>query len=81
MEIIPRGRYSKEFRIEAVKLITEDHLSLPEAGRRLNVVPSIIGNWIKAHKTGRLTDIGKSHLYLSPALIKWGWPISPKYAA
>jgi transposase len=60
MEIIPRGRYSKEFRIEAVKLITEEHLSLPEAGRRLSVAPSTIGNWVKAHKTGRLTDIGKS---------------------
>ena len=60
MERIPRGRYSKEFRIEAVKLVTEDHLSLPEAGRRLNVAPSTIGNWVKAHKAGRLTDIGKS---------------------
>src|SRR5271157_3639450 len=60
MERVPRGRYSKEFRIEAVKLITEEHLSLPEAGRRLSVAPSTIGNWVKAHKTGRLTDIGKS---------------------
>ena len=60
MERIPRGRYSKEFRIEAMKLVTEDHLSLPEAGRRLNVAPSTIGNWVKAHKAGRLTDIGKS---------------------
>ena len=60
MERIPRGRYSKEFRIEAVKLVTEDHLSLPEIGRRLNVAPSTIGNWVKVHKAGRLTDIGKS---------------------
>ena len=60
MERIPRGRYSKEFRIEAVKLVTEDHILLPEAGRRLNVAPSTIGNWVKAHKAGRLTDIGKS---------------------
>jgi len=59
METIPRGRYSKKFRIEAMKLVTEDHLSLPEAGRRLNVAPSTIGNWVKAHKAGRLTDIGK----------------------
>ena len=60
MERIPRGRYTKEFRIEAVKLITEDHLSLPEAGRRLNVAPSTINNWVKAQKAGRLNDIGKS---------------------
>ena len=43
-----------------MKLITEDHLSLPEAGRRLNAAPSTITNWVKAHKAGRLTDIGKS---------------------
>jgi len=43
-----------------VKLITEDHLSLPETGRRLNVAPSTINNWVKAQKAGRLTDIGKS---------------------
>jgi transposase len=41
-------------------VITEEHLSLPEAGRRLSVAPSTIGNWVKAHKAGRLTDIGKS---------------------
>jgi transposase len=60
MERIPRGRYTKEFRIEAVKLITGENLSLPEVGRRLNVAPSTINNWVKAHKAGRLTDIGKS---------------------
>ena len=60
MERIPRGRYTKEFRVEAVKLITEQNLSLPEAGRRLNVAPSTINNWVKAQKAGRLTDIGKS---------------------
>ena len=42
MERIPRGRYSKEFRIEAVKLVTEDHMLLPEAGRRLNCISSLI---------------------------------------
>jgi len=60
MERIPRGRYSKEFREEAVKLITEEKLSLPEAGRRLNLAPSTIGNWVKAYKAGRLSEVGKS---------------------
>jgi len=65
MERVPRGRYSKEFRIEAVKLVTEENLSLPEAGRRLNVAPSTIANWVKAQKAGRLTDIGKSQRQLT----------------
>jgi transposase len=43
-----------------VELITEENLSLPEAGSRLNVAPSTINNWVKAQKAGRLTDFGKS---------------------
>ena len=60
MERIPRGRYTQEIRIEAVKLVKEGYLSLPEAGRRLNEAPSTINNWVKAQKAGRLNDIGKS---------------------
>jgi transposase len=65
MERLPRGRYSKEFREEAVKLITVEKLSLPEAGRRLNLAPSTIGNWVKACKAGKLGEIGKFQKPLS----------------
>jgi transposase len=58
---IPQGRYTKEFREEAVKLVTEEKLSLPEAGRRLSLPPSTIGNWLKAQKAGKLGDIGKTY--------------------
>ena len=61
MKGIPRGRYTKEFREEAVELITEEKLSLPEAGRRLNLAPTTIGNWVKASKAGRLGEIGKTY--------------------
>jgi transposase len=58
---VPQGRYTKEFREETVKLVTEEKLSLPEAGRRLSIPPSTIGNWLKAHKVGKLGDIGKTY--------------------
>ncbi len=61
MKGIPRGRYTREFREEAVKLITEEKLSLPEAGRRLSLAPSTIGNWVKASKVGKLGEVGKSY--------------------
>jgi transposase len=61
LERIPRGRYTKEFRQEAVKLVTEEGLSWVEAGRRLSLPASTIGNWVKAHKAGRLGEIGKSY--------------------
>jgi transposase-like protein len=40
MERIPRAIYTKELREEAVKLVTEGGLRIPEVGRRLSVAPS-----------------------------------------
>ncbi len=61
MKGIPRGRYTKEFREEAVKLVTEEKLSLPEAARRLSLPPSTLGNWVKQFKAGRLGEVGKTY--------------------
>jgi transposase len=61
MKGIPQGRYTKEFREEAVKLVTEEKLSLPEATRRLSLPPSTLGNWVKAFKAGRLGELGKTY--------------------
>jgi len=44
-----------------VKLVTEEKLSLPEAARRLSLPPSTIGNWVKAYKSGRLGEVGKTY--------------------
>lgn len=40
MERLPYGRYTKEFRQEAVKQVVEEGLSVHEAGKRLSIVPS-----------------------------------------
>ncbi len=56
----PQGRYTKEFREEAVKLVMEERLSLPEVARRLSLPPSTIVSWVKAHKAGRLGEVGKT---------------------
>ena len=61
MKRVPQGKYNKEFREEAVKLLTEEKLSLPEAARRLSLPPSTLGNWLKAQKAGKLGDIGKTY--------------------
>ena len=58
---IPNGKYTKEFREEAVKLITEGGLSIPEVGRRLSLASSTIGYWVKAQKTGKLSEVGKTY--------------------
>lgn len=54
------GRYTKEFREEAVKMVIEGEMPVPEAARRLSLPPSTLGNWVKAHKAGKLGEIGKT---------------------
>jgi len=61
MKGIPQGRYTKEFREEAVKMVMDGGMSLPEVARRLSLPPSTLGNWVKAHKAGKLGEIGKTH--------------------
>jgi len=51
---IPQGRYTKEFRWEAVKLVTEEGLSWAKAARRLSLPTSTLANWVKAYKAGKL---------------------------
>ncbi len=65
MERIPNGKYTREFREEAVKLVTEGGLSVPEAGRRLSLPPSTLNTWVMAHKTGKLGKVGKNQKPLS----------------
>jgi transposase len=60
MKGIPQGRYTKEFREEAVKMVIDGGMSLPAVARRLSLPPSTLGNWVKAHKAGKLGDIGKT---------------------
>jgi transposase len=42
--------YTKEFKLEAVKLVTEQGLSQTQAGANLGVNQSAIGRWIREFK-------------------------------
>lgn len=61
MERVPNGKYTKEFREEAAKLVVEGGISIPEAGRRLSLAPSTLAYWVKAYKGGKLQEVGKLH--------------------
>ena len=61
MKGIPQGRYTKEFRIEAVKLVLEEGLSWGEAARRISIPTSTLANWVKAARAGKLGDVGKNY--------------------
>ena len=58
---IPQGRYTKELREEAVKLVTEGQMSVDQAAAQLSLPKSTLGNWVKASKAGKLGNIGKTY--------------------
>ena len=64
MERLPRGRYTLEFRLEAVKRV-KGGLSAYEVGRRLNVPDATISNWMRAYKAGKLGEVGKGQHVLT----------------
>jgi transposase-like protein len=70
MKGIPQGKYTREFREEAVKLVTGENLSCPEAAQRLSLPTSTLANWVKASKSGKLADIGKSYRPLTEVEIE-----------
>lgn len=59
MEKIPKGVYTKEFKEEAVKLVTEAGLGIPEVARRLSVGKSTIEYWVRKAKKGSLSGQDK----------------------
>jgi len=59
MHRVPYGKYTREFREEAVKLVTEQHLQVKEAAERLSLTPSTLQYWLKRQQAGRLKEVGK----------------------
>ena len=59
MERIPRRIYTKELREEAVKLVVEGGLKIPEVGRRLEIAPSTLRYWVTVEREGKLSDVGR----------------------
>ena len=61
MRGVPQGRYTREFRQEAVKLVIEQKLSWAKAASQLSLPTSTLGNWVRAYQKGKLGEIGKTY--------------------
>ncbi len=70
MKGIPQGRYTREFREEAVKLVTEEKIAGAEVARRLSIPPSTLDHWLKAYKEGRLGEVGQGYRPLTEVEIE-----------
>jgi transposase-like protein len=61
MKGIPQGKYTPEFRQEAVKLVIEEKLSVAEVARRLDLPSNTVHNWLKKLQEGKLAEVGQNY--------------------
>ena len=73
MKGIPKGKYTRELRQEAVKLVVEEKVSYREAAQRLSLAPSTLASWVKAYKEGKLGEIGKTQKPLTEVEMELAW--------
>ena len=59
MKGVPQGRYTREFRREAVRLVVEEGMACRKAALQLSLAPSTLAYWVKADRAGKLGEIGK----------------------
>jgi transposase len=45
-----RRKFGREFKVEAVKLVTERGVSMSQAARDLDLHANVLRGWVKAHK-------------------------------
>lgn len=52
MERAPKRVYTKEFKEEVVRMVTEGGLTVPEVGRRLSISKATVDYWVRRSKDG-----------------------------
>jgi len=63
MKRIPRRIFTEEFKLEAIKLITQQGLTIAEVGRKLDVATKSIRTWMEQQERGKLrASLGASKL-------------------
>ena len=63
MKRIPRRIFTEEFKREAIKLVTEQGLTMAEAGRKLDIATKSLRTWVAQPERGELkASLGASKL-------------------
>jgi transposase len=58
MEKLPRQKYTKEYREQAVKLVIEQKQTIPAAARALSMSAKTLANWVFRARHGKLSEVG-----------------------
>ncbi|MEQ1783803.1 MAG: transposase [Hyphomonadaceae bacterium] len=59
MDRVPRQQYTKEFREQAVQLVLEKEVTIPEAARRLSMSGKTLERWVSRARQGQLAELGE----------------------
>ena len=51
-----RGRYPKEFRRDAASLVIDQHRTIADVARELDIVEQTLGNWVRAEQARQARD-------------------------
>jgi transposase len=70
MEKLPKGVYTQEFRLQAVKLVLEQGLTMRLAAQQLMLLAKTLGGWVKAARAGQLQVIGTQQRKLGAEELK-----------
>ena len=63
MKRIPRRIFTEEFKREAIKLVTEQGLTMAEAGKKLDIATKSLRTWVAPLERGELkASLGASKL-------------------
>ena len=60
-----RRRFSREFKLEAVRLVNEQNLSIAQAARDLHLHENVLREWVKDFKDDK-TNAFPGHGHLKP---------------
>lgn len=48
--MIDRRKYSKEFKLDAISLVTEQGYAVAEAARSLDINANVLGRWVREYR-------------------------------
>ena len=71
MKRLPQGVYTPEFRVEAVRLVIEQKMSVPAAARPWSLAKSSLNDWVCAARAGERAAIGKDRRPPSEVELEW----------
>jgi transposase-like protein len=60
MRRLPQAKYTREFRLEAVKLVTEQGMEIKAAAKQLALPTSTLAHWMQQLRAGTLNEVGKT---------------------